>query len=560
MIEDMAATSAVLNDTAVEYASSGSVDNGSNSRLDEGQCHWFSPKASNYTEAENGGYYGRGDGVFDYKFQLEKDVRSLHQQLQEEKELHVTLEHAVEKNVMELSTPSHFPQRTVELLSSITALEASISELEEEMVSLHYQLSQERNERKLAEYRLQRSYSKKTSSPSWQGSQLSPKMYPKDSGAVNVGKLTKELSSKGLWNHPNRLSEEMVRCMRSIFISLAESSPSSNDITMDTPSLPHAHPSNAPSWSLSEHLMVPMWAKSPQIDLPRDSEVLGTEGTFDPYKVTGKLSWMEIGRYGVAIEVSWMSVGKSQLEYAAGSLRRFRILVEQLAKVNPILLSSDEKLAFWINLYNALIMHAYLAYGVPRSEAKFFSLLQKAAYTVGGHLFSAAVIEYVILKMRPPIHRPQIVRICLLMPALLLPLNKLKVSEEQKKFAIDSYEPNIAFALSCGMYSSPAVQVFTAKNVRDELEAAQRDFIRASVGVSSKGKLLVPKMLHCFTRNNVDDSKLAQWISRYLPQDQAAFIDQHITQKRQKLFGSRNCGVLPFDSRFRYLFVPELVY
>lgn len=34
-----------------------------------------------------------------------------------------------------------------------------------------------------------------------------------------------------------------------------------------------------------------------------------------------------------------------------------RILVEQLAKVNPILLSSDEKLAFWINLYNALIMH-----------------------------------------------------------------------------------------------------------------------------------------------------------------------------------------------------------
>ena len=39
------------------------------------------------------------------------------------------------------------------------------------------------------------------------------------------------------------------------------------------------------------------------------------------------------------------------------SLLEDRILVEQLAKVNPILLSSDEKLAFWINLYNALIMH-----------------------------------------------------------------------------------------------------------------------------------------------------------------------------------------------------------
>lgn len=34
-----------------------------------------------------------------------------------------------------------------------------------------------------------------------------------------------------------------------------------------------------------------------------------------------------------------------------------RNLVEQLARVNPIHLSCNEKLAFWINLYNALIMH-----------------------------------------------------------------------------------------------------------------------------------------------------------------------------------------------------------
>ena len=102
--------------------------------------------------------------------------------------------------------------------------------------------------------------------------------------------------------------------------------------------------------------------------------------------------------------------------------------------------------------------------------------------------------------------------------------------------------------------------MYTARNVRDELEAAQRDFIRASVGVSSKGKLLVPKMLHCFSKNHVDDSKLAQWISRYLPPEQTAFIDQHITQKRQKLFASRHFVVNPFDSRFRYLFLPEIVY
>lgn len=41
--------------------------------------------------------------------------------------------------------------------------------------------------------------------------------------------------------------------------------------------------------------------------------------------------------------------------------------------------------------------------------------------------------------------------------AFLLALHKLKISEEQRKSAIDCCEPLVAFALSYGMYSSPAV-------------------------------------------------------------------------------------------------------
>lgn len=104
------------------------------------------------------------------------------------------------------------------------------------------------------------------------------------------------------------------------------------------------------------------------------------------------------------------------------------------------------------------------------------------------------------------------------------------------------------------------MRIYTAKNVREELHEAQLDFIRASVGVSSKGRLLVPKMLHCFAKSFVDDSNLAVWISHYLPGCQAAFVERCMSQRRQKtLLSSRNCGVLPFDSRFRYLFLPEKI-
>ena len=37
-------------------------------------------------------------------------------------------------------------------------------------------------------------------------------------------------------------------------------------------------------------------------------------------------------------------------------------MVEQLEKVDPSKLKHDEKLAFWINIYNALLMHVMQNY------------------------------------------------------------------------------------------------------------------------------------------------------------------------------------------------------
>ncbi|XP_052181743.1 uncharacterized protein LOC127794574 isoform X2 [Diospyros lotus] len=438
----------------------------------------------------------KSSSAYMYRLQLEKDIQRLQQQLQEELQFHATLEKAIEENAVELSSASS--------LSHHRAI----------------------------------------------------KMDSNCCQPLDFEKLTVVVKPKGLWDNPNHLSEEMVRCMKNIFISLADSGRSltSSPSEIQSPSLsPRGHLSISSMWSLSERSMMSSWVQSSQLDLKYNPEVLATENTSDPYRVRGKLSWADIGSYGLATEVSWMSVGKKQMEYAAGALRNFRMLVEQLAKVNPVHLSCNEKLAFWINIYNALIMHAYLAYGVPRSDLKLFSLMQKAAYTIGGHSFSAAAIEHVVLKMKPPAHRPQI--------ALLLALHKLKVSEEQRKSAIDSAEPLVAFALSNGMHSSPAVRIYTANTVREQLQEAQRDYIRASVGLSSTGRLLVPKMLHCFAKGMIDsDANLGVWISQYLPPHQAAFVEHCMSKRRHShslLISSRNCGILPFDTRFRYLFLPE---
>ncbi|MQL93459.1 hypothetical protein Taro_026102 [Colocasia esculenta] len=488
-------------------------------------------------------------------------VQTLERLLSEELALHMILENAVEHVTGTLHDLSCVPHGAQELLSNITTLEAAVLKLEQEIVSLRFQLIQERNERRLAEYHLKKltSCSLVSCSPGNEEMQDAvecgkPIKIKKASTQLHKMDLKmKKGISKGLWEYPNMLSEEMVRCMKDIFITLADVAghPKSLFSGELQPSLsPNGHLLSSPC-VLSEPSTVSPCGQSPQVDLQFNNRILDMDGSCDPYKFLGKVCWADIGNYRLATEVSWMSVGKSQLEFAAVALRKFRSLIEQLAKVNPIHLSGNEKLAFWINLYNALIMHAYLAYGVPKSDLKLFSLMQKVAYTVGGHSFSAITIEYVVLKMKPPIHRPQ--------TALFLALHKLKVSEEQRKFSVDVPEPLVAFALSCGMYSSPAVKIFTPKNVREELQEAQRDFIRASVGVNNKGKLLVPKMIYSFARLSVDDANLATWLSHFLPPQQANFVERCISRRRQTLLGSRSCEILPFDSRFRYLFLPEIL-
>ncbi|CAI0448227.1 unnamed protein product [Linum tenue] len=548
-----------------------------------------------------------------YKHQLEQDVKMLQQQLQEEIDLRLALANAVEHSNSSSDSPCQLPDKAQELLDSIAILEDNVINLEQKSVALQYQLSQERNERRIAEYRLRHfpilassmfdtSQSNLPEMIIRPGSRekLEGKMEEKPPWSESVNEPNKDYFVEKLCHRPNQLSEAMVLCMRDIFLFLADSSKLSSSKSSVAPSSPCdqlPHPS-LPSFSDTNR--DDSSTRSPILDKDQVSGVSTRSCKFDPYGVPGKVEWNEgIGAYSNAVEVSWLSVGKKELEYASGALKRFRLLVEQLVEVDPSRLLCHEKLAFWINVYNALIMHAFLAYGVPRSDIKLFSLMQKAAYTIGGNSISAADIEYIILKMKPPAHRPQVVSFtfigfpykvltCLYpggtcpcawenvlnlfacygmlsgvtsyahhydVQSFVLALQRLKATDELRKFSINQPEPLLAFALSCGMYSSPAVRIYKPDNVNEMLQTSLKDYAQASTGIGSKGKILVPKLLHCFAKGMVDDSQLPEWLTELLTAEQAAMVKDCSSNRKWKLLGARSFSILPFDSRFRFLFL-----
>ncbi|KAG4943463.1 hypothetical protein AAZX31_17G151800 [Glycine max] len=58
-------------------------------------------------------------------------------------------------------------------------------------------------------------------------------------------------------------------------------------------------------------------------------------------------------------------------------LRKLRILMSNLQTVDLKSLTNQQKLAFWINVYNACIMHGFIQYGVPSTPEKLLALMNK---------------------------------------------------------------------------------------------------------------------------------------------------------------------------------------
>ncbi|KAB5524707.1 hypothetical protein DKX38_022456 [Salix brachista] len=179
-------------------------------------------------------------------------IRLIEIRTRKEISVHLALASAVEQSDSSLSnSPCQLPDKAQELLDSIAILEIMVSKLEQESVALQYQLSQERNERRFAEYHLTHLLYP-ASSPfdcsQFNFTEMSMRTcgMEKAEGRVEDNALLpdvirepdKDLFVEKLCHHPNWLSEEMVLCMRDIFLSLADSSKISSPECLASPSSP----------------------------------------------------------------------------------------------------------------------------------------------------------------------------------------------------------------------------------------------------------------------------------------------------------------------------------
>lgn len=97
------------------------------------------------------------------------------------------------------------------------------------------------------------------------------------------------------------------------------------------------------------------------------------------------------------------------------------------------------------------------------------------------------------------------------------------------------------------------MRVYTASQVDDELEAAKREYLQASVGITKSNKLIIPKLLDWYLLDFAKDlESLLDWVCLQLP-DEMRKEAVECLEKRGRDSVSQMVQMMPYDFSFRLL-------
>ncbi|CAK9171404.1 unnamed protein product [Ilex paraguariensis] len=246
-----------------------------------------------------------------------------------------------------------------------------------------------------------------------------------------------EEESSQKWS-PNKLSESIIKCLLFIFVRLLRTSRK-----MELEKLgPTSRSTNFSSSFRAE----PSLNSKASLLLQKELRQQDPYGIFD---MEGSIP-RDVGPYKNLVRFTSSSMDPKCISNSSSVplLQKLRVLMNSLQEVDLRFLTDQQKLAFWINMYNACIMHGVLQYGVPSSPEKLLTLMNKATLNIGGNIINAQAIEHFILRK----------------PASSITKEVYPKREKDDKEAIvrelyglESSDPNVTFALCCGTRSSPAV-------------------------------------------------------------------------------------------------------
>ncbi|CAH8260156.1 unnamed protein product [Arabidopsis lyrata] len=219
-----------------------------------------------------------------------------------------------------------------------------------------------------------------------------------------------------------------------------------------------------------------------------------------------------------AILESYSSNDRSCVDYLRISqseeFRRYLNLAQDLHRLNIVELSTEEKLAFFLNLYNAMVIHALIRIGRPEGVIARRSFFTDFQYVVGGYSYSLSSIRNDILRRG---RRPSY-------PFIIPFINDN--ARHKCQLGLQKLNPLVHFGLCDGTKSSPVVRFFTPQGVEAELKRAAREFFQNGgiEVVLDKRTIHLSKIIKWYKEDFSEEKKMLKWIMSYIDANDAGLL------------------------------------
>lgn len=222
-----------------------------------------------------------------------------------------------------------------------------------------------------------------------------------------------------------------------------------------------------------------------------------------------------------------VNVLTNEVDYAALSrsadFRQYLVSARKLRYFDPLLLSVIERKAFFLNVYNSLMIHAITVLSKPRTTYDRISLYNSAAYNIGGRPYTLNMIEHGILRAN---RRGG-------MPFAQIPFVE---ADARRLCSLPDVDPRIHFALNCGARSCPPVRFYESHNLDKSLDSAARAYLQDVLVDIPSRTVTLPKLLQWYRvdfqgHNGAED--VLHWTLPYLTADKRHPIEKFIEEREK---------------------------
>lgn len=181
---------------------------------------------------------------------------------------------------------------------------------------------------------------------------------------------------------------------------------------------------------------------------------------------------------------------------------------------NALSLDGDARGAFWVNVYNALMLHAVRAFDLRAGRRVPLGVFGRAAYRVGDAVFSLHVIEHGLLRRNRP--------------APFTFWSPLPAGDARRGAMVARFDPRVHFALNCAAASCPPIRAYTAAGFDRELDLATRAYVAQECTVDARrGVVRLPYLCGLYDRDFGDAAAALRWLRPHLDDEVARWVDAH---------------------------------